>query len=239
MSFVPRCVALALFLCVAMTRAEAVPIFFFGMSLNYTVVPGTDVEVLGALRNAGDVPVVFPAEFTSGSPSEQGGSVPGAGVSRGNTDEAWEVIDLWSFGRIGDFGLFLPQFEDLVLEPGATFTFVLGHFIAPFLAEGTPSRSTFSFALDLTDTVRAATAFGGGNVPTFDNSPDVTFALGLAPAVSEMVFNQLCVVDQASGTILSGPTGCAPLQVPEPAALPLVALGLFGVVLARRRKTRC
>jgi hypothetical protein len=238
MSLFARCVALVLFLCFAMKGADAAPIFFFGMSLNYTVVPGTDVEVIGALRNAGDVPVIFPAEFSSGSPSEQGGSVPSAGISRGNTDEQWEVIDLWSFGRIGDFGLFLPQFEDLVLAPGATFTFVLGHFTAPFLAEGTPSRSTFSFALDLTDTVRVSTSFGGGNVPDFDNSPDVLFTLGAAPSVSELVFNQLCVVDQASGTILSGPAGCAPLQVPEPAALPLVALALFAMTLARRRKDR-
>jgi hypothetical protein len=235
MSVIARCIGLVLFLGVAMTRADAAPILFFGMSLNYTVVPGTDVEVFGALRNAGDVPL----RFSSGSPSEEAGSVPGAGITRGNTDEAWEVIDLWSFGRIGDFGLFQPQFEGVVVAPGATFTFVLGHFIAPFLPEGTPSRSTFDFALDLTDTVRAATAFGGDNVPNFSNSPDVLFTLGAAASVSELVFNQLCVVEQASGTILSGPAGCAPLQVPEPAALPLVALALFAVALARGRKYRC
>jgi hypothetical protein len=160
----------------AMTRIYAAPIFCFGMSRDYTVVPDSEVEVLGALRNASDAPVAFPAEFTGGEPSEQGGSLPGAGISRGRTEDQWEVIDLWDFGRIGDSDHFFPQFEGVVVAPGATFTFVLGHFTAPRLAAGTPSEARFDFVLNLTDDVRAATFIFGGSFNV--NSPNVHFTLG-------------------------------------------------------------
>jgi rhodanese-related sulfurtransferase len=106
----------------------------------------------------------------------------------------------------------------------------------------------------LTDDVRAATfIFGGGF--NFVNSPNVHFTLGQAPAVSKMVFRQLCVLNQPTQTVLAGPKGCSPqvgepasvslqvpepvsvsMQVPEPASLSLVALGLCGALVARRRK---
>src|SRR5262245_31910852 len=81
----------------AAAPASALPILFFGISTEYTVVAGTDVAVTGILRNDGDAALVFPAVITSGTPSEQGGALPSAGVSRGETEDAWEVIDLFSF----------------------------------------------------------------------------------------------------------------------------------------------
>jgi hypothetical protein len=180
-------------------KADGVYGYAFGISLQNTVVPGSDVTIEAVLLNTGSLPIVFAPSFPGGLPSVQGGSLPFASVG---SNGQWSVLSNGGF-----FGDFSQQFAGVTVAPGQSFQFTFGGFEAPTnQALGTSAMPQPNFGIEFTDTIEgnllALCHPGGCN---FDNTPNATYTLGNSSSSSPITFFQGLVVDTGTGRIVTAP----------------------------------
>lgn len=204
--------------------------YAFGISLDNIVVPGTLASIQAGLENLGDTPIVFPIQP----------GFPRAGAGWGRGDGPWSPIDTLKFGPSRSHQLFFQQFSGVTINPGDTFTFILGTFYAPTNQPlGTSSKSGVNCLIDFTDTISGnllgfSSSIGLYDYSSFDNSAHPTYTLGATSSNSGFSFFQGLVIDRATGEIISAP----PSFVSEPSSATLLACGLVAFSLVAKRAIR-
>jgi hypothetical protein len=112
--------------------------FSVGMSTEYTVLPGSLVTINMNLVNTGDKSIVFGPDYSNSltSPSDLGGAFMSGGFS--NAGDWTLSSNNFYFGPTSSNPTFPQtvydfknQFANLTLDPGETFSFTFGNFVAP------------------------------------------------------------------------------------------------------------
>ncbi len=192
------------------TRQMARPIiaFEFGISVDNAVVPGALYTIPAAIRNTGDIPIVFAKGLSDDvgqevPPSVQGGAVPA--ITLGWPTGEWSIVNFEAASR--------TQFAGVVIAPGNVFKFDFGSFAAPNAPVGSTSRSgVVDFSIGFTDTIIGQMLNASGAEFHFPTNVNQTlmFRIAAESAPSELSFNPARVIDTATGELISGPVNGSP-----------------------------
>jgi hypothetical protein len=182
--------------------------FEFGISVDHDVVPGMPHAIPAAIKNTGDVPIVFARDLSDNvgqesPPSVQGGAVPA--ITFGWPTGDWTITHFEPVSR--------TQFAGVVIQPGHTFEFTFGSLTPPPAAIGSVSRTgVVDFSIRFTDTIIGQLLNASGaqfNFPTNMN-PILVFKTAPQSARSELTFNSARVIDTVNGELISGPVEGSP-----------------------------
>lgn len=170
-------------------KADSGYSYALGVSMQNTVVPGSQVTIDGFLLNTGTNAIHFASNF-GGTPSQAGGSEAGAGVS---ADGQWSIL---SNGF--SMGNFNSQFAGVTVNPGQDFQFTLGTFTAPTSQPmGTSATPQINLVIDFTDSITGDLLENCKSTCSFDDAPMPSFTLGNHGSSSGVTFFQGDVVDSS------------------------------------------
>ncbi len=182
----------------------------FGISVENAVAPGASYTIPAAIKNTGDVPIIFAKNLSDDvgqevPPSIQGGAVPA--ITFGWPSGDWSLAHFAAGSR--------SQFSGVVLPPGQVFEFSFGTLRVPNAPIGGVTRTSLvDFSVRLTDTVKGSLLNARGarfHFPTNVN-PTLTFTIAAESGPSALTFAPARVIDTAAGELISGPVDGWPLR---------------------------
>ena len=215
-------------------RQETRPIigFEFGIPVENAVKPGTLYTIPAAIRNTGDLPIIFAKDLSDDvgqevPPSVQGGAVPAITFSW--PTGAWSIKAFEPVSR--------TRFAGVVVEPGDLFEFNFGVMSVPNVSVGSISRtSVVDFSIRFTDTVTGGLLNVRGKdfqFPTNVNKP-LVFRISKKSIASKLSFSPARIIDTATGELISGPVvGAPPGRCSGPIIDTAIRGGKPGVVSTR------
>lgn len=205
--------------------------FEFGISIDNAVAPGSVYAIPAAIKNAGDIPIVFAQNLNDGvgqevSPSVQGGAVPA--ITFGWPTGRWSIDRFAAVSR--------AKFAGLALAPGEVFKFDFGSFKVPKAPMGSiSSSSVVDFSIRLTDTIIGQLLNTRGAEFCFPTnvSPTLRFRIDAKPASSGLSFRPARVIDTTTGELISGPVdGSPPTKFSSTFTDTSICTGKPGITLA-------
>jgi hypothetical protein len=177
--------------------------FEFGIAADIFVVPKSLCTIPAAVRNVGDVPIIFAKTLADEvgqetPPSLQGGAVPA--IEFRYPEGSWTINNFTAGSR--------SQFAGIVIAPGDLFEFDFGSFKAPNAPMGSITLCRLvDLPIRLTDSITATLLSIRGrefNFPTNVN-PAIRFRISRKSLRSQLSFYPARVIDTATGELISGP----------------------------------
>jgi hypothetical protein len=184
--------------------------FEFGIPVENAVRAGALYPIPAAIRNTGDIPIIFAKNLTDDvgqevPPSVQGGAVPA--ITFCWPTGAWTIRGFEAVSR--------TRFAGVVIQPGDLFEFTFGIMQVPNAPIGSVSRTAVvSFSIWFTDTVTGGLLNISGKdfrFPTNVNKP-MFFRISKKSVASNLSFSPARVIDTATGELISGPVEGARMQ---------------------------
>ena len=206
--------------------------FEFGVSVDNIVRRGSTYTIPAAIKNIGDLPIVFAPDLNDRIgqevlPSMQGGAVPA--ISFCWPMGAWTIQNFEPVSR--------TLFAGVALPPGQIFAFNFGSFTAPNAAIGSWSRSAVvDFSIWFTDTIvgQFLNIKGAGFCFPTNVGHTLRFRIGRKSISSGLSFRPARVVDTATGELISGPvSGSMPTNASARCTDTSISTGNPGVGLER------
>jgi hypothetical protein len=202
--------------------------FEFGISVDNAVAPGSVYAIPAAIKNTGDVPIVFAQDLSDKigqevPPSVQGGAVPAITFS-------WPTGD-WSIGQFAPVSR--TKFAGVALAPGDVLKFDFGSFTVPKAPMGSMSLSSvLDLSIRFTDTIIGQLLSTSGPKFRFPTKvgPTLRFRIDAKSASSGLSFRPARVIDTATGELISGPVdGSPPAKLCGPVTDTSISSGKPGV----------
>jgi hypothetical protein len=202
--------------------------FEFGISVDNAVAPGSVFAIPAAIKNTGDIPIVFAQNLNDRvgqevPPSVQGGAVPAITFS-------WP-IGRWSIDRFA--AVSRTKFAGVTLAPGEVFKFIFGSFKVPKAPMGSTScSSVVDLSIRLTDTIIGQLLNSKGAEFCFPTNvgPNLRFRIDAKSASSGLSFRPARVIDTGTGELISGPVeGSLPATVSGTVTDTAISTGKPGV----------
>ncbi len=177
--------------------------FEFGIPVENAVRPGALYAIPAAIRNTGDIPIVFAKNLTDDvgqevPPSVQGGAVPA--ITFCWPTGAWTITGFEPVSR--------TRFAGVVIKPGDLFEFKFGVMQVPNAPVGSISRTAVvNFSIWFTDTVTGGLLnICGKNFRFLTNvNKPMVFRISKKSVASNLSFSPARVIDTATGELISGP----------------------------------
>lgn len=182
--------------------------FEFGIPVENAVRPGTEYAVRAAIRNTGDLPIVFAKDLRDDvgqevPPSAQGSAVPA--ITFCWPAGAWSIREFKPVSR--------TRFAGVVIELGDLFDFEFGVLVVPNAPFGSVSRTAVvDFNIRFTDTIAGGLLNSYGEhfrFPTDVNKP-LIFRISRKSLASKLSFAPARVIDRNTGELISGPVEGVP-----------------------------
>jgi hypothetical protein len=183
--------------------------FELGIAIDNAVAPGSLYAIPAAIRNTGDLPIVFAQNLSDNvgqevPPSVQGGAVPA--ITFGWPVGGWSIKHFEAVSR--------TKFGGVVIQPGHVLEFTFGSFMVPTAPFGSTSRSSVvDLSVRFTDTIVGQLLNVSNTQFRFPTNVNQTirFTIAAKSAAGALSFCPARVIDTATGELISGPvTGSQP-----------------------------